>query len=209
MRISWIFLMSFLLSGCAIGPLVSHETARTVGKSNHELIGGYGSAGYVLKWNVGLTENLDFGVHWEFLSIGIRAKYALVNGNNNGLSLAIAGGIGESIGGSHYYGDLMASYLSGKWEPYGTLRVVHVKNDPVEFRDKDTGPWIFALTRLNMTTAKLSWGAVFGSVPIGYYQSKRAPCSHSVRIYGLGAMFLSVQRLVTASISRNLVRAKI
>jgi hypothetical protein len=132
------------LSGCAVGPLVSHETARTVGNSNHELIGGYGMAGYVVKWNYGLTKNLDLGLHWESLSIGLRAKYAFIN-NREGWSFATALGAGSSIGGSHYYGDIIGSYLAGPWEPYGTVRLVHVKTDPLEFKDKDTGDIAFTV----------------------------------------------------------------
>lgn len=132
------------LSGCAVGPLVSHETARTVGDSNSELIGGYGQAGYVFKWNYGLTENLDFGLHWESLSIGLRAKYAFIN-NDNGWSFASALGTGVSVGGNHYYGDIIGSYLVDSWEPYGTLRFVHVNNDPVEFKDEDTGQADFTI----------------------------------------------------------------
>lgn len=144
---SFIFLLfSVFLSGCAIGPLVSHETARTVGNSNHELIGGYGQAGHILKWNYGLTENLDLGLHWESLSIGVRAKYAFIN-NKSGLSLASALGTGDSLGGSHYYGDIIGSYLTGSWEPYGTVRVVHVKNDPLEFKNKNTGQVSFTIDK--------------------------------------------------------------
>ena len=132
------------LSGCVIGPLVSHETARTVGESKHELMGGYGRAGYILKWNFGVAENLDFGLHWESLSIGVRAKYAFFN-HEAGWSLAAALGTGTSIGGSHYYGDVIGSYLQGPWEPYGTLRVVHVKNDPMEFKDTNTGQVAFTI----------------------------------------------------------------
>ncbi len=140
-KIISIFLISssVLLSACSIGPLVSHETARTVGNSQAEFLGGYGSAGYAFKFNYGITKDLDFGLQYETFSLGIRTKYALINGTDKGFSLSIAGGIGTSIGGSHYYGDLTSSYLSGAWEPYGTIRLVHVKNDPLEFRDQDTG----------------------------------------------------------------------
>ena len=72
-------LLVFSLSGCAVGPLVSHETARTVGSSNSEIVGGYGQAGYVLKWNHGFGENFDLGFQYESLSVGFRAKYAFVN----------------------------------------------------------------------------------------------------------------------------------
>jgi hypothetical protein len=126
-------------AGCAIGPLVSHETARTVGYTNSEVLGGYGVGGYVFKFNYGLAENLDFGLHWESLSVGLRLKYAFINGKENAWSFAGAAGLGSSIGGSHYYGDLTASYLFKQFEPYGTFRYVHVKNDPIEFKDKDTG----------------------------------------------------------------------
>jgi hypothetical protein len=145
--LSFVFLfLSVFISGCAVGPLVSHETARSVGNSNHELIGGYGQAGYILKWNYGLTENLDLGLHWESLSIGVRAKYAFIN-NNSGWSLASALGTGASIGGNHYYGDVIGSCLTGSWEPYGTVRVVRVKNDPFEFKDQDTGQVSFTIDK--------------------------------------------------------------
>ena len=84
----------FILSGCAVGPLAIHETARTVGKSNHELVAGYGIAGYVFKWNIGLSENWDIGLHWESLSIGLRAKYAFLQNSEKGWSLATAAGTG-------------------------------------------------------------------------------------------------------------------
>jgi len=148
----YLFLLTILsttiLAGCAVGPLVNHETARTVGKSNHELIGGYGQAGYAIKWNFGLTENLDLGLHWETLSIGLRLKYAFIN-NKQGWSLASALGTGSSIGGRHYYGDIIGSYMIESWEPYGALRIVHVKNDPVEFKDKDTGYVDFTVPSVN------------------------------------------------------------
>ncbi|MBX3040395.1 MAG: hypothetical protein KF789_06770 [Bdellovibrionaceae bacterium] len=148
MKVCFIFLMfAMALSGCAIGPLVSHETARTVGRSRHEFVGGFGTAGFVAKWNYGLTENLDMGLHWESLSVGLRAKYAFLN-RDKGWSFATALGTGSSIGaGTYYSGDLMASYLSGSWEPYGTLRFVHVKNDPVDFKDKDTGQIEFTVPK--------------------------------------------------------------
>lgn len=140
----YVVLVTFL-TGCAVGPLVGHETARTVGRSNHELIAGYGQAGYVFKWNIGLNENLDLGFQWESLSLGARLKYAFIN-SEQGWSLATALGTGFSIGGSHYYGDLIGSYMTGSWDPYGILRLVHVKNDPLEFKDTNTGEINFAVS---------------------------------------------------------------
>jgi len=143
-----LLLSLIFLSGCAVGPLVVHETGRTVGNSKNEFVGGFGRAGAVFKWSHGLSDNLDFGLQIESLSIGVRAKYAFINGRDNGWSLAGAAGVGSSIGGSHYYGDLIASYLAGSWEPYGTFRAVHVKNDPEDFRDQNTGDLVFHIDKI-------------------------------------------------------------
>lgn len=138
----------FLLSGCALGPLANHETARSVGNSKHELIVGAGQSGWVGKWNYGLTEDLDLGIHYESLSLGVRAKYSFLN-SNNGWSIAGALGTGTNIGGSHTYGDFMVSHMSGTWEPYATFRYVSVKTDPVEFKDTDTGELHFTIDTPN------------------------------------------------------------
>jgi hypothetical protein len=136
---------AILLSSCAVGPLVSHETARTVGNSNHEILGGYGQAGFAFKWNYGVSENFDIGLHWESLSIGVRAKYAFINSKDS-WSFAAALGTGSSVGGSHTYIDLITSTMAGSWEPYGTIRLVKVKTDPMAFRDKDTGQVAFTIS---------------------------------------------------------------
>jgi hypothetical protein len=133
-----LFLSAGFLNGCAVGPLVQHDTARTVGKGNNEFVGGIGQAGFVAKWNYGLTDKWDFGVQWESFSLGLRTKYAFID-DNDGWSFAGAVGTGASVGGSHYYADLLGSYLVKSWEPYGTLRFVRVKTDPVEFKDENTG----------------------------------------------------------------------
>lgn len=145
-----LVLMGLLFSGCALGPLVSHETARTLGHGNKELLGGYGSGGYVVKFNYGASDNLDLGIQLESYSLDLRAKYSLLN-SSHGWSYAVAGGLGTSVGGSHYYADLMTSYLIKSWEPYGTLRFVHIVTDPMEFKDEDTGNLDFTVssTRYN------------------------------------------------------------
>ena len=146
---SFLFALAFvfLASGCAVGPLVSHETARTIGDGRNEFAGGYGVAGYVLKWTHGLNKDWDFGVHWEALSVGLRAKYAFANAGEGGWSGAVAAGIGSSLGGSHYYADIMTSYLADRWEPYFTFRAVHVTTDPMDFKSTDTGEVAFTVNK--------------------------------------------------------------
>jgi hypothetical protein len=141
--------------------LVQHETARSVGKGDHEIIAGYGQAGYVLKWNAGVTENVDFGIHWESLSFGIRGKYSIINGRSGGLSLAGAIGAGSSIGGSHHYGDVMVSYLSGFFESYATGRFVQVSTDPVEFRNAETGQTAFTVSSAQYNYRQVIVGSRF------------------------------------------------
>lgn len=151
-----ILISLFIITSCAVGPLTSHETARSNGKGNHQLVGGLGNSGVALKWNYGLTENLDLGLQIESYSTGIRAKYSFINEQDKGWSLAAAAGTGVSIGGSHYYGDLMGSYLSGKWEPYTNLRIVKVEVDEMEFEDEDTGE-----TQFTIDSARYSYGHYF------------------------------------------------
>lgn len=80
-----------------MGPLVSHETARTLGHGNKKLLGGFGSGGFVVKFNYGARDNLDLGVQLENCSLGLRAKYSLLN-SSHGWSYVVAGGLGTSVG---------------------------------------------------------------------------------------------------------------
>ena len=93
-------------------------------------------AGYLLKANYGVFEDFDIGIHYESLNIGVRAKYGWINSQVEGWSLSTAIGAGRSSFSTHYYGDLMLGYLKKPWEPYGTLRIVRVKTDPVEFESE-------------------------------------------------------------------------
>ena len=75
-----------LLGTACVGPLMHHEPARSVGQGQDEIAAGYGSAGYIFKWTHGFTKDFDAGVHFESLSLGIRAKYAIVNNQTGGWS---------------------------------------------------------------------------------------------------------------------------
>ena len=146
MRISRLSTLLFTLAtvGC-VGPLVVDETARTVGHRNSEVVLGAGQAGGVLKYTYGLADSLDFGLQLEAQATGLRLKYAVLNQREVGFSAALAGGVGYSAGGSHVYGDLMASYLFGTFEPYATFRYVRVTTDPQEFKDHETHQTYFTL----------------------------------------------------------------
>ena len=151
-------LFSLIITGCAIGPLAGHETAHTVGKSNHEVIGGVGQAGFFAKRDYGIKKDLDFGLHLELLSVGVRAKYAFINGAEKGFSLATAAGIGESLGGEHYYGEILGSYMFGLFEPYTTFRFARVKTDPVKFSNKNISEADFTIHSYRFNYGQIIYG---------------------------------------------------
>ncbi len=165
LRSAAVLLASGFMSACAFGPLVLHESARTVGESNHELIAGVANAGYSAKWTVGIAKDWDFGLQLESLSVGVRIKHAFVNSAAGGWSFAGAAGVGSSVGGSHFYGDLVLSHLNGWWEPYGAFRVVHVNMDPIEARDADTGQLAFTIDRSEYNYGQLIVGSRFWFSP--------------------------------------------
>jgi hypothetical protein len=127
-----------LISGC-VGPLHMQEPARTVGKHNHVMQAGYGSVGYNFKYTFGLTEDLDLSAQSEVFALaGVRTKYAFINNQDVGFSMASALGYGISWGGKHYYADFLMSYRTEKdFEPYLSYRHTIVKIDEQDFRDEE------------------------------------------------------------------------
>lgn len=136
--LKFVFLALLFIQISCVGPLTSHETARTVGKSHSEVSGGIGNGGHVFKWTYGVMDHFDLGIQWETLSIGFRGKYSFINGKEKQWSYAAALGFGSSDWSRHQYGDLIASYLLNSWEPYTTFRIVHVSVDPIEMKDNYT-----------------------------------------------------------------------
>ena len=124
----------FFFAGC-IPPMAGHETGRTLGESQSELIGGLGAFGHVIKYNYGVTDYLDLGIHWETFSLGLRAKYSFINTPISGWSLAGALGAGSVSHGRYITGDVIGSYLSGDWEPYGFIRRSRVICNEVAAKD--------------------------------------------------------------------------
>lgn len=162
-------LITFILAlttftSCAVGPLYTQETARSLGKSKHEIMGGYGQAGYLVKWSYGLTDDLDLGVYLESLSFGLRAKYSFINNKDN-WSLAAALGTGGSFSGTYNAVDIIGSYLNGPWEPYSSLRIVQVNNIPLDFNDKETGQLNFTVPGTTYTYSHLFLGTRYWFSP--------------------------------------------
>ncbi|UOF02645.1 hypothetical protein [Bdellovibrio reynosensis] len=182
----FFILCAAALGGCALGPLANHETARSVGKGMHELSFGAGNAPPFFKWSYGATENFDLGLHAEATSIGIRGKYSFIN-QTQGVSFAGALGIGNSIGGSHQYGDLLVSGVYNWFEPYGAVRYAHVNTDPFELKDKDTGNVFFETDEYEYNYAQVFLGSRFWFSPkwyLGLEFSAVKPISSKLNIGG-------------------------
>lgn len=117
-----LLILVFVTTGC-LAPLAIQETGRTLGEGYSEIVGGIGSPGHVLKFNYGVTENLDLGIQWESINLGLRAKYAFLNNPVAGWSVAGALAAGSVSLGNYYMADVIGSHLSGDWEPYAALRI--------------------------------------------------------------------------------------
>ena len=141
-RIGFVLSTMFLCS-CAIFPINSHHTARTVGQDNWEfevgtatnfdsnvvdvsnLLSAYMSA------TKGLSQDFDLrfslGVQgWQAVGLQLSSKYAFLNNSGQGLSFALAGGVDTAV---HYQGVILSSihlgpilsYRVGFVEPYIAL----------------------------------------------------------------------------------------
>lgn len=143
-----VTIIAFVLPSCVMGPINTFETGRTSGEGKGELFGGLGSTGFVGKLNYGLSENLDIGAQLETFSLGARLKYALMNNQESGFSFSLAAGAGVGGGGSrHYYADIIASYLSGNIEPYGSFRFVHAINKSYDNKNDINNDWLFKIQK--------------------------------------------------------------
>lgn len=146
LKIIAIVFLSVIVGGC-FGPLVSHDTARTVGngKTSFKAIAtNISSEYYGFKLDHGFGDNLDLGYSLETGSNGISAKYAFVN-NARGSSFGAKVGYGSTFGGHYTLGSLLASYKGSNWEPYLNFQYVKVTIDEQDVKDSRTGD-VFATT---------------------------------------------------------------
>lgn len=128
-----LLLLTLLTTGCAMAPLSNHITARSTGKENSSLdlgttIGNSRKPWLpTIKYTKGLGDNLDFGVQYEVVSIGLWSKYSFINRPERGFSFGAL--IGGGLSGTGYYGYLgpVVSYRFKRFEPYFISRFNHVR----------------------------------------------------------------------------------
>ena len=145
-RVGFILSTMFLCS-CAIFPINSHHTARTVGQDNWEFEAGTATnfdnsvvdmsnllSAYISATK-GLSQNFDLrfslGVQgWQAAGLQLSGKYAFLNNSGQGPSLALAAGVDtafiyqSAIHGSIHLGPVLsyrAELAPYAFEPYATL----------------------------------------------------------------------------------------
>ena len=158
-RRGYALLLVVFVSSCAIGPILNHDVARSNGDGNHDIkIMSSVDGLWGFHYDYGLTDDLDIGVQWEALSAGLKLKYALVNNQKSGLSVALGAGTGTSFGGSYYNGALFVSYKSKTFEPFASVRYTSVENDSTDLKDADTGELFVTIPAFNYNYTKAFLG---------------------------------------------------
>lgn len=135
---------SLFLTGCAVAPFNTATTARSLGKDKTEV-----SASVLptlgLKVERGLGENFDIGAGVELQAdtlFFLQGKFAVINNEKNGVSLAgLAGGslaAGYSRAKSVYAGPVL-SYRWDVFELFFGARFNYTRWNYFEFLQKDAG----------------------------------------------------------------------
>jgi len=115
-----------LASACALAPVSTNFTGRSLGSGKVGLDGGAVAAGSGIFYGrlaVGLGPNMDFGAQYDMLSAGLFAKYSIINNRASGFSLAGFGGAGIAVNGYYVYGGPALSFKAGMIEPYFAARI--------------------------------------------------------------------------------------
>ena len=138
------FLLILTCFGTAcVGPLLNHESGRTVGDGKHLLRAMSSVDGYFgFTYDYGLSKNFDLGVQLEALAFGLKGKYSFIN-SDTGFAAAALAGIGTTFGGTYYTFGAAGSFSASGWEHFGALKYTQVNIDPTEVKDSNTGS-IFA-----------------------------------------------------------------
>jgi hypothetical protein len=129
-----LFLVAILAvfsASCAVAPVTSGFLGRSYGKGNLAVDGGgiiLGTAVPYFKAGYGIGANLDLGLQYDFLAIGLFGRYSFIN-KKEGFSLAGLASVGSTAEGSYVYTGPALSYKAGFIEPYFVGRFNYVNYD--------------------------------------------------------------------------------
>lgn len=127
LRLFAALVMLSSLAGCAVAPLNSTTTARSMGKDANQININVLVPG--IMYERGLSENFDMGAGVEFQSVlllNVFGKYAFINNLEGGFSLAGLGGVGAGDGTKSVYAGPILSYRHKWFETFLVARYNYV-----------------------------------------------------------------------------------
>lgn len=175
--LSSFFIMA-AIAGCAIAPINTTTTARTLGEGQNEAKVNILIPGAMVER--GFTNDLDLGAGLEFQTVTVLhlfGKYAFINKPADGFSLAGLAGVGLGNGTKSVYAGPVLSYRHDWWEVFTIARYnyVHWTNNISEDDRVDL---------LNFFPRKVNFG--YTQVDIGAsYITEKAIMSAGLKIFGL------------------------
>ena len=115
------------LASCAVAPINNTTTARSIGKDANQLKINVAVPGAM--YERGLTEDWDLGVGLEIqteMVLNIYSKYALVNNQEGGFSVAGIGGFGLASDTKSVYAGPVFSWRHDWFEIFSVARLNYV-----------------------------------------------------------------------------------
>jgi hypothetical protein len=165
-------------AGCAVAPINSTTTARTLGEGQNEVRVNVIIPGAMVQR--GLTNNLDLGlgVELQFTTlVNLFAKYAFINKPAGGFSLAALGGVGVAGGSKSAYAGPILSYRHNWFEAFTIARYNYVRwSNDVSNKDRDD--------LLNFIPSKIKFG--YTQLDVGAsYLTETAIVSGGAKIFSI------------------------
>lgn len=162
MKLLLITVLSLFMNACALGPIINHDTGRSVGKNKYKFrVAGYPQADSPnvasLRFDTGVTENLDVGFQYEILSFGLRGFYSFIN-NKEGFAMSGSLGYGSVFNGNYINAGLNFSFKSGSVEYFAGYRHTDVSVDATELTDSNTGELFTTIPSANYSYGIASGG---------------------------------------------------
>ncbi len=130
LRPSSVFLLLLALvtlASCAVAPINNTTTARTIGKDANQLKVNIGVPGVM--YERGFTEDWDLGIGLEIqteMILNFYTKYALLNNQDAGFSIATIGGVGLASDTKSVYAGPVLSWRHDWFEIFTVARLNYV-----------------------------------------------------------------------------------
>lgn len=137
----------FIFTSCALNPIYTPKTAKSVGKDQNQIDFGLSSAPYFV-YQRGLSDNFDLGGIVEeqiFPVISVFGKYSFIN-NATGWSLAALTGVskGFDVGDAKgFYAGPIVSFRGTSLESYFGARYNYVDWDRLDLDSDDSDDLFF------------------------------------------------------------------